>query len=46
MNEIYQFKTEINKLKEQVNYWDKLVSEFLISFLQEQNHFIKTQLHY
>ena len=46
MNEIYKFKIEINNLKEQVNYWDKLVSESLISFLQEQNHFIKTQLHY
>ena len=52
MNEIDELKKEMKILKQQVNCKDKLVaennSEILlksqISFLQEQNSFIKTEL--
>ena len=54
MNEIDELKKEIKRLKQQVNYCrHKLVGEnnsktslkSQISFLQEQNSFIKTELH-
>ena len=53
MNEIDELKKEIKSLKQQVNCRDKLVGEnnsdillkSQISFLQEQNPFIKTELH-
>ena len=53
MNEIDKLKKEIKSLNQQINCRDKLVMEnnseillkFQISFLQEQNCFIKTELH-
>ena len=52
INEIDELKKEIKSLKQHVNLRDKLVaennSEILlksqISFLEEQNYFIKTEL--